>query len=69
MKKIENSKWSGAGADEIYTTHLWYYDLLLFTKDQKMPWESVSNLDDNKESESGSEQETDNEEEERKVQL
>lgn len=58
MKKIEESKRSGAGADEIYVTHLWYYDLLLFTKDQEMPRSSVSNIenvdigdDENKENE------------------
>ncbi len=46
MKKIEESKRSGKGADEIYSTHLWYYDLLLFTKDQEVPRASVSNLTD-----------------------
>ncbi|GLV46160.1 hypothetical protein CBL_02876 [Carabus blaptoides fortunei] len=59
MKKIEDSKRSGAGADEIYEPHLWYYDLLLFTKDQEMPRQSVSNFVENREGESGSEQGTD----------
>lgn len=69
MKKIEDSKRSGSGADEIYATHLWYYDLLLFTKDQEMPRESVSNLVENGEGESGSEQGTDDGGEVREVQL
>lgn len=46
IKKIEESKRSGAGTDEIYVTHLWYYDLLLFCKDQEVPRISVSNTDD-----------------------
>lgn len=57
MKKIEDSKRSGMGADELYVTHLWYYDLLLFTKDQEIPRKSVTNLDENRGNESGSEQE------------
>ncbi|XP_074027710.1 uncharacterized protein [Leptinotarsa decemlineata] len=63
MKKIEKSKRSGTGADDVYVTHLWYYDLLLFTNDQEMPRESVSNLDENRENESGSEREADDESE------
>jgi hypothetical protein len=46
MKKIHESHRSGRGTDEIYTPTLWYYDLLLFTKDQELPTESVSNMDD-----------------------
>ncbi|XP_074036734.1 uncharacterized protein [Leptinotarsa decemlineata] len=59
MKKIEESKRSGTGADDVYVTHLWYHDLLLFTNYQEMPRESVSNLDENRENESESEQEVD----------
>ena len=44
MKKIENSKRSGTSADEVYTPTLWYFDLLLFTIDQELPTESVSNM-------------------------
>lgn len=43
-KKIVESKRSGAGQDDIYIPHLWYYDLLLFLKDQDMPRSSVSNV-------------------------
>ncbi|CAH1982301.1 unnamed protein product, partial [Acanthoscelides obtectus] len=31
MKKVEDSKRTGSGADAIYEPSLWYYDLLLFT--------------------------------------
>lgn len=44
-KKIEASKRSGASADDVYTPVLWYYDLLLFLKDQETPRASISNID------------------------
>ncbi|KAL4104590.1 hypothetical protein QTP88_019884 [Uroleucon formosanum] len=44
MKKVEASKRSGRSTDEIYEPTLWYYDYLLFTKDQDTPLSSVSNL-------------------------
>lgn len=44
MKKMEDSKRSGAGADEIYAPTLWYFDLLLFTIDQELPTPSISNI-------------------------
>ena len=37
MKIVEEPNRSSAGTDELYQPHLWYYDLLLFTKDQEMP--------------------------------
>ena len=37
---------SGKGADDIYVPTLWYYDLLLFTKDQDIPSASVSNIEE-----------------------
>ncbi|KAM4049113.1 uncharacterized protein ACNLHF_006287 [Anomaloglossus baeobatrachus] len=37
VKKIEDSKRSGAGTDEIYTPRLWYFDLLTFIRTQEMP--------------------------------
>ncbi|KAK9711262.1 Alcohol dehydrogenase transcription factor Myb/SANT-like [Popillia japonica] len=43
-KKVEESKRSGASADDVYVPSLWYYDLLLFTKDQEMPTSSISNI-------------------------
>lgn len=53
MKKVLNTKRSGAGTDEVYVPTLWYYDLLLFVKDQEIPRKSVTNiqtLSDNEES-------------------
>lgn len=47
LKKAVDTQRSGRGADEIYIPSLWYYDLLLFTKDQETPTLSISNLDAN----------------------
>lgn len=46
FKKVNASKKSGAGTDELYVPHLWYYEHLLFLTDHEMPRESVSNIDD-----------------------
>ncbi|XP_068102449.1 uncharacterized protein [Hyperolius riggenbachi] len=46
LNKVRESQRSGAGADDIYTPRLWYYDLLLFTADQEEPRQSVSSLQD-----------------------
>ncbi|XP_063784187.1 uncharacterized protein LOC134933139 [Pseudophryne corroboree] len=35
-KKMDSSRRSGAGAEQVYQTSLWYYDLLTFTLSQKM---------------------------------
>ncbi|XP_031328990.1 uncharacterized protein LOC116160017 [Photinus pyralis] len=43
-KKVENSIRSGRGSDEVYTPNLWYFDLLMFIKDQEQPAQSVSNV-------------------------
>ncbi|KAG5875847.1 hypothetical protein JTB14_012967 [Gonioctena quinquepunctata] len=43
-KKIEDSNRSGAGTEKIYTPTLWYYHLLIFTKDQDTPVESIDNV-------------------------
>ena len=40
LKKVENSKRSGSGTDDIYIPQLWYFDLLLFTKNLEMPVQS-----------------------------
>ncbi|XP_075229669.1 uncharacterized protein LOC142329169 isoform X26 [Lycorma delicatula] len=42
FKKVEQSKRSGI-ADKLYSSKLWYYDLLLFTKDEETPNESLNN--------------------------
>lgn len=44
-KKVQSSKRTGTGSDDIYVPSLWYYDLLLFVRDQDNPRDSVSNID------------------------
>lgn len=46
MKKVIESKRSGAGEEDIYSPTLWYYDLLLFTVDQEIPSTSISNIEE-----------------------
>jgi Alcohol dehydrogenase transcription factor Myb/SANT-like len=41
FKKFMDSKKSGTGTEEVYKPTLWYYELLLFLKDQEMPREPV----------------------------
>ncbi|KAF6208504.1 hypothetical protein GE061_016962 [Apolygus lucorum] len=45
LKKVLDSERSGRGTEEIYTPSLWYFDLLMFTKEQEVPAASISNLD------------------------
>ncbi|KAJ8971541.1 hypothetical protein NQ317_014973 [Molorchus minor] len=47
--KRNDSKRSGTGTDDVYVPHLWYYDLLLFGRDQEIPRQSVSNIEDPRE--------------------
>ncbi|XP_045138886.1 uncharacterized protein LOC123520565 [Portunus trituberculatus] len=42
-KKVMRSMESGASGDDVYQPTLWYYDMLLFLKDQEMPTQQ-SNL-------------------------
>ncbi|XP_073417762.1 uncharacterized protein [Dendrobates tinctorius] len=42
--KVEKSRKSGAGTDEVYVPTLWYYDLLSFTRDQEIPRKTVSSM-------------------------
>ncbi|MCL4170411.1 UNVERIFIED_CONTAM: hypothetical protein GTU68_062387 [Idotea baltica] len=44
--KVESSKKSGAGANDIYMPKLWYYKLLEFTADHEEPLESFCSIDD-----------------------
>ncbi|CAJ0960765.1 unnamed protein product [Ranitomeya imitator] len=37
INKVKKSMKSGAGTDNVYVPKLWYYDLLAFTRDQKIP--------------------------------
>ncbi|CAH1107449.1 unnamed protein product [Psylliodes chrysocephalus] len=55
LKKIKESRRSGAGADDVYVPHLWYFELLLFVKDHETPRQSVNNIED-----VGNESESDN---------
>lgn len=41
------SQRSVSSKDNIYIPTLWCYDLLLFTKDQEIPTDSISNLGEN----------------------
>ncbi|XP_064104319.1 uncharacterized protein LOC135214179 [Macrobrachium nipponense] len=46
MKKVENSKKSGAATDDVYRPSLWYYDQLLFLRDQETPRTSSSDIEE-----------------------
>ncbi|XP_074030039.1 uncharacterized protein [Leptinotarsa decemlineata] len=46
LKRVKATMKSGAGADDIYQPHLWYYNLLLFLTDQETPRETKSNIDE-----------------------
>lgn len=46
VKKVENSKKSGSATDEIYCPSLWYYEQLLFLRDQEKPLASSSNIEE-----------------------
>ncbi|XP_063535902.1 uncharacterized protein LOC134745756 [Cydia strobilella] len=46
LKKIKTLCNSGAGTDKIYTPRLWYFELLSFLNDQRVPRPSISNIDD-----------------------
>ncbi|KAM4028894.1 uncharacterized protein ACNLHF_024117 [Anomaloglossus baeobatrachus] len=35
--KVDKSKKSGAGTDQVYVSPLWYFNLLEFTRDQELP--------------------------------
>lgn len=45
VKKIKESTRSGAGEEDVYTPHLWYFNHLDFIRDQEIPRETVSNMD------------------------
>ncbi|XP_073414162.1 uncharacterized protein [Dendrobates tinctorius] len=44
LNKVEKSRKSDAGTDEVYVSSLWYYDLLGFTRDQELPRATVSSV-------------------------
>ncbi|XP_047992816.1 uncharacterized protein LOC125231411 [Leguminivora glycinivorella] len=44
LRKVEDSHRNGT--EEVYQSSLWYYDYLLFTKDQELPTDSIYNADE-----------------------
>ena len=44
--KVVSSRRSGNGTDDVYVPTLWYFNLLLFTKDQDTPSASISNIEE-----------------------
>ena len=46
LKKINESKKSGSGTDELYTSSLYYFDELRFVADQDVPRQSTSTLEE-----------------------
>ncbi|KAG5885406.1 hypothetical protein JTB14_031428 [Gonioctena quinquepunctata] len=44
LQNLRHAFRSGAGTEKIYTPTLWYYHLLIFTKDQDTPVESIDNV-------------------------
>ncbi|PIO12042.1 hypothetical protein AB205_0028210, partial [Aquarana catesbeiana] len=56
LNKINESKRSGAGADEVYVPRLWYFESLRFLTDQEEARPSVSSLDSISENISGDEE-------------
>lgn len=46
FRKLENSKKSGAGTEDIYKPTLWYFDNLMFLKDQDIPRTGTSTMDE-----------------------
>ena len=45
LKKVNDSKTSGAGADDTYTPSLWYFQELLFLTDQEVPRKGISKME------------------------
>ncbi|KAK5647884.1 hypothetical protein RI129_002776 [Pyrocoelia pectoralis] len=46
LKKINESKRSANGSEDVYVPNLWYFDELSFLSDQEVTRSSVSNIDD-----------------------
>ena len=47
--KVIKSQVSGAGAEEMYTPRLWYFNHLLFLCDQEVPQSSTSSMQEEEE--------------------
>ncbi|XP_066973287.1 uncharacterized protein [Macrobrachium rosenbergii] len=52
LKKVQSSKKSGAGSEDIYEPTLWYYIEMEFLQDQETPSESISTINDAEDSDS-----------------
>ncbi|KAF5301029.1 hypothetical protein FQR65_LT09012 [Abscondita terminalis] len=46
LKRMKESRRSGAGSEEIYQPHLWYFEHLTFLTDHETPRDAVSSIDD-----------------------
>ncbi|XP_050303002.1 uncharacterized protein LOC126740877 [Anthonomus grandis grandis] len=46
LKKVIDSERSGAGEEDVYVPHLWYFDLLNFIRDQEIPRKTQTNVED-----------------------
>lgn len=62
MKKLKESSRSGAGSEDIYKPHLWYFDNLSFLTDEETARRGVGNLEDKGEDEDADEINTEHEE-------
>nr|CAD7198312.1 unnamed protein product [Timema douglasi] len=49
LKKKSDSKKSGAGAEEVYESTLWYFDSMKFPIDQETPSDSINTCKDESE--------------------
>lgn len=64
LKKISDSKRTGTSIDDIYVPSLWYFELLMFTRDHELPSSSISNLTDTEATEVGEDERDADEEQE-----
>jgi hypothetical protein len=53
LKKVNDSKTSGAGANNTYTLSLWYFQELLFLTDQEVPRKGISNMESHEDTNHG----------------
>ncbi|KAK4320874.1 hypothetical protein Pmani_008314 [Petrolisthes manimaculis] len=68
LRKVERSEKSGAGTEDIHVPRLWYFDAMLFLRDQETPAPSTSSIMVPEESHEG-QKENDTEQDERSVGL
>ncbi|CAH0563126.1 unnamed protein product [Brassicogethes aeneus] len=48
LKRVLDSERSGAGEEDIYVPHLWYYELMNFIRDQEIPRNTKLNIENTK---------------------